>query len=133
MKKLIYVFLLIGLSACEFYYLEPRNHERDRILGQYEVQEYSETYNLYTYYSIWIEPTNRYDEVYIDNFYGASIGVYATVSNGKITIYRQTVDGYEIEGVGTVYGNEISMNYRVKDRYTNSRADFCETTAWQEW
>jgi hypothetical protein len=131
MKKLFYLFLLIGLSSCEIYYVEPVYRERQRIVGQHNVDEYSETYNDHTSYSISIEESGRYgNEVYINNFYGADISVHATISNGKITIPRQVSDGYEIEGVGTVYGDEISFSYSVRDLYSGTRTDFCEATAW---
>ena len=131
MKKLLYLFLLIGLSSCEVYFMEPRYSERDRIVGQYEVEEYSETYNDYTRYSIWIDKSNSYsNQVYIDNFYGSDIRVCASISYDKITIHRQVVDGFEIEGVGTVYGDEIEFSYSVKDIYSGARTDFCEATAW---
>lgn len=131
MKKLIYLFLLVGLSSCDLYYLEPRYSERDRIVGYYEMDEYSETYNDHINYSIWIERSSRYsNELYIDNFYGADIRVCATISYGKITIHRQVVAGYEVEGVGTVYGDEIEFSYSVRDTYSGARTDFCEATAW---
>ena len=130
MKKLIYLFLLIGLSSCEFYYVEPVYSERDRIIGNYNVEEYSETFRDYTNYSIDIIGSRGYDEIVIDNFYGAGIRVRATIAYDKITIHRQTVDGYEIEGVGNVYGDEISFSYSVRDVYSGSRTDFCEATAW---
>lgn len=130
MKKLIYLFLLIGLSSCEFYYIEPTYYERDRLIGRHNVEEYSETFNDYTNYSIWIEESSRSNEFYIDNFYGIDIRVCASIVNDKITIYRQVVNGYEIEGVGTVYGDEISFTYSVKDLYGGTRTDFCEATVW---
>jgi hypothetical protein len=68
-------------------------------------------------------------EIYLDNFYAADISVYATLDYDKIDIPYQVVDGYEIEGVGTIYGNEIELSYWVKDRYSDTRADFCETRA----
>jgi hypothetical protein len=104
---------------------------RDPLVGRYEMEEYSETYNDYTRYTIWIEESSRYsDQVYIDNFYGVDIRVCASIAYDKITIHRQAVNGYEIEGVGTVYGNEISFSYSVKDLYSGARTDFCEATAW---
>ncbi|HEY3430520.1 MAG TPA: hypothetical protein VGK39_07585 [Cyclobacteriaceae bacterium] len=130
MKKLIYLFLLIGLSSCEFYYLEPRVTERDRLLGVYDVEEYSETFSDYTHYSISIESSGGYNSFVIDNFYGVGVRVRASISYDKITIYRQIIDGYEIEGVGTVYGDEISFSYSVRDLQSGSRTDFCEATAW---
>ncbi|MFZ2905095.1 MAG: hypothetical protein WAZ98_02720 [Cyclobacteriaceae bacterium] len=130
MKKLLYLFLLIGLSSCEFYYLEPRYDAVNRITGRYNMQEYSETYSEYTTYSIWIEKAGRYNELTIENFYGADIRVCASLLNDKITIHRQVVNGFEIEGVGTVYGDEIEFSYSVQDLYSGTRTDFCEATAW---
>ena len=112
-----------------FYYLEQRN-DRDRLVRSYEVEEYSETFNDYTRYTIWIDKANRYNEFYIDNFYASDLRVYATIAYDKITIHRQIVDGYEIEGVGTVYGSEIEFSYSVKDIYSGTRTDFCEASAW---
>lgn len=133
MKKLIlFGMLLIGLSSCEFYYLEPRIDARQALVGTYEMQEYSETYNDVTEYTIWIERSyHSSNEIYIDNFYAEDLRVVASVSYDKITIYRQVVNGYEIEGVGTVYGSDIEFQYHVKDLYTGSRTDFCESTAWK--
>jgi hypothetical protein len=133
MKKVIlFAALIIGLSSCEFYYLEPRIDERDRLVGRYSIEEYSETYNDITHYTISIHRSGyRSNEVVIDNFYGVDLRIYATVSYDKITIYRQVVNGYEVEGVGTIYGDEISFHYHVKDRYTNSRTDYCESSAWR--
>ncbi len=133
MKRLLFFLLLIGLSACEFYYLEPRYDARNQIKGWHDVEEYSETYNDYTNYSIYIGYSDSYsNDIYIDNFYGADIRVCANLSNGKIDIHRQVVDGYEIEGIGTVYGNEIEFIYSVKDVYLGTRRDYCESTAWRE-
>lgn len=131
MKRLLFVFMLAGLSACEFYYPAPLYDERTRISGSHDVDEYSETYNTSTFYTIRIGCSGSYDQIYIDNFYGVGIRVYATFRNNKIEIYRQLVDGYEVEGVGTVYGDEIEFNYRVKDTYSYLRSDYCEATAWR--
>jgi len=131
MKKLLYLFLLVGLSSCELYYLEPRYTESDRIVGRYDMEEYSETYNDYTNYSIRIGKSSQYsNEIFIDNFYGSDLRVYANVSYDKITISRQVINGFEIEGVGTVYGDEIQFSYSVRDIYSGTRTDFCEATAW---
>jgi hypothetical protein len=132
MKRLIFFALLIGLSGCEFYYYDPVYDSRERILGRYDVEEYSETYNDYTTFSVWIERSNNYsDEVWIDNFYAVNISVRAVINHDKLTIPRQVVNGYEVEGVGTVYAASISLSYRVKDLYSNSRTDFLEATAYK--
>ena len=130
MKRLLFFVLLIGLSACEFYMYDSGYDYRNRVIGKYEMEEYSETYNDFTRYTIWIERSNRSsDAIWIENFYAVNIRVRATVSFDKITIPRQTVDGYEVEGVGTVYGSTISFNYRVKDLYNYSRTDFLDGNA----
>jgi hypothetical protein len=132
MKRLLFFSLLIGLSACEFYYVEPRYDHRDRIVGTHDVKEYSETYNDHAYYTIDIVRSGNYgDEIFIDNFYGVGIRVRALYSNNKITIQRQTINGYEVEGVGTVYSNEIDFHYSVRDKYSNTRTDYCEALAWR--
>ena len=69
------------------------------------------------------------NEIYLNNFYAAGISVRATLDYNQIYIPFQVLDGYEVEGTGTVYGNEINFTYRVKDLYSNSYADFCETIA----
>lgn len=111
--------------------MESGYSERDRIVGHYEIEEYSETYNDYTRYSIRIDKSSQYsNQLYIDNFYGSDLRVCASISYDKITIRRQVVNGFEIEGVGTVYGNEIEFSYSVRDIYSGTRTDFCEATAW---
>jgi hypothetical protein len=129
--KRLFLFLspLVFLSSCIIEDVEPRYDDRDRIVGYYDVEEYSNTYHDMTYYSFRIAKSGYYNEVYIDNFYAADLRVYATVSYNTITIYSQVTNGYEVEGTGTIFGNEIELNYRVKDRYSNSYTDFCETTA----
>jgi len=132
MKRfLFFITMLIGLSACEFYYLEPRYDARDRIVGSHDVEEYSETYNDYTYYTIYIERSSGHGNILIDNFYGVDISVCATVVGDKITIHRQVVNGYEVEGIGTIYGDEIDFHFSVDDLYSSSRTDFCEAIAYR--
>ena len=132
MRPLIFFVLLIGLSACEFYYTDPVYDSRDLITGRYDIDEYSATYNDYTRYTLWIERSNRNtDAIWIDNFYNVNIRVRATVHFDRITIPRQTVNGFEVEGVGTFYGNRISLTYRVRDLYRNTRTDFVDGTAFR--
>jgi hypothetical protein len=132
MKKILpFILILVGFTACEFYYVEPAYDSRSRIVGSYDAEEYSETYNDYVNYSIYIERGYQSNEIYIRNFYGVEISIKAYVDYDRITIYRQVVNGYEIEGAGTIYGNSISFHYHVKDLVTNSRTDYCELTAWR--
>ena len=131
MKKLI-VFggLLLVASSC-YYDVEPRYDSRDKFLGYYDVEEYSETYHETTYYEMRITRSPYRNEVYIDNFYAADLRVYATVTFDDIRIPFQVVDGYEIEGTGTLYHDELNLNYRVRDTYDHTVADYCETVAWR--
>ena len=128
MKKVIIAsLLLITLASCEFNYIEPRYDYRDRVTGSYDVEEYSETFNDYHYYAIHITKYSSGRTVYLNNFYDADLSVYAYLDGDKLTIPLQTVDGFEIEGVGTLHSSDMSLNYRVKDLYSDTRTDFCET------
>jgi hypothetical protein len=130
MKPVITLFLLaFVLASCTIENVEPRFDPRDRIVGAYDVEEYSETFNDYTYYSLRVSKSHYADEIYLNNFYALDIRVYATLDYDRIDIPFQVVDGYEIEGVGTIHGNELELSYRVKDRYGDSHADYCETRA----
>jgi hypothetical protein len=127
-------FALVLLSACDVYYIEPRYDSRDQLIGYYNAEEYSETYNDNTYYSINVSKSSYGNsEIYFSNFYGSSIRVYGYLDYGKITIPFQVVDGYEIEGVGTVHGSDLSLSYTVKDRVYNSRTDFCDTMLYRNY
>ena len=110
--------------------IETRYDYRDKVVGYYEVEEYSQTFDDMTYYDINISRSSHRDEVWIDNFYAADISVYAIVTYDRIRIPFQVVDGYEVEGSGVVRGSRIDFTYSVKDRYNHSATDFCETTAW---
>jgi hypothetical protein len=130
MKRLFLLLTpIVLLTSCYFEEVQPRYDDRDRIVGYYDVEEYSNTYHDLTYYSFRVGKSGYHDEIYIDNFYAADIRVYARISYNTITIHSQVVNGYEVEGTGTIFGNEIELNYRVRDRYNNSYTDFCETTA----
>ena len=128
MKKVFTAsFLLVLLASCEFNVIEPRYDYRDSITGHYGVEEYSETYNDVAYYSLSItKDYHAHYTIYINNFYASGLRVYARLEGSKITIPYQVVDDYEIEGVGTLYGHDLSINYRIKDLYHNTRTDFCE-------
>lgn len=132
MKNLIPFFALaLIVTSCNYYDVEPRYDSRDKFVGYYDVEEYSETYGDFTYYDMRISKS-RYDgEIYVNNFYAADIRVYAIVSFNDIRIPFQVVDGYEIEGSGRLYRGELTLNYRVKDLYEASISDYCETTAWR--
>lgn len=134
MKKIILPVVLASLfQACTFYDTENDFDERDRIVGHYDVEEYSETYGEFTYYDMYVSKTQYGSRVYFENFYAAGLRVYAFLDYGVITIPYQVADGYEIEGSGTVHGNELDLYYSVNDRYSPSWTDHCETHAWLEY
>jgi hypothetical protein len=128
MKKVIIAALLLTtLASCEFNIIEPRYDYRDRVTGYYDVEEYSETYNDYHYYSINVTKYSSRGTVYLNNFYDADLSVYAYLDGDRLTIPLQIIDGYEIEGVGTIHASDMSLTYRVKDLYNNTLTDFCDT------
>lgn len=132
MKKVILLVILAAIfQACTVY--ESEFDERDRIVGHYDVEEYSETYNEVAYYGIHISKAGYGDKVYLENFYAANLRVYAFLHYSRITIPYQVIDGYEIEGSGTIYGNELELFYTVNDLYSHSPIDYCETVAWLEY
>ncbi len=134
MKKLFILIVLGALvSSCTFYEYDSEFDRRDRVVGQYEVEEYSETWDGFTSYSISIAKGSYLDEIIIYNFYGSGLRVFATLNGERITIPYQVVNGYEIEGFGVIYGNEMDLTYSVTDLYDVTPTDFCETVAWLEF
>ena len=132
MKNLIvFASVCILATSCTFYDVEPHYDHRDKFVGYYDVEEYSETYGDYTFYEMRITRSSHDREIFLDNFYAADLRVYAMVSFDDIRIPFQVVDGYEIEGTGTLYHDELNLNYRVKDLYNHSVSDYCETVAWR--
>ena len=133
MKKLLPVILLaVVVSACDVYVVEPRYDRRDSLTGYYDVEEYSETYDEFINYSIRISKIGSYDEIRIHNFYAADISVRAYVDYDKITIPYQVVDGYAIEGVGTMHFDDVHFSYSVKDLYQGAPTDFCQADFWRD-
>jgi hypothetical protein len=132
MKTLIYLLIAsVSLVSCVDYY-ETVYDERDRVVGSYDVDEYSNTHHEYVYYSMYVSKSHRSgNELILDNFYAEDLAVRAYISNGHITIPFQVIDGYEIEGTGSYYRGEMDLNYSVRDRYSNNHTDFCETIAHQ--
>jgi hypothetical protein len=129
--NLIGMAIMILLSSCNLMIVEPVYDNRDRLVGSYWMEERSQTYNDFTRFSIYIRKSGNFDEVVIENFYNSGVNVRANVDYDRIYISRQVVNGYEIEGVGTLYGSEIEFSYRVRDTYSYHKpTDFCNATAW---
>jgi hypothetical protein len=122
---------MLLLTSCNLMIVEPIYDDRDKLTGSYMLEERSQTFNDYTQFFIYIRKSGIYDEVVIENFYNAGVTIRASVDYDKIYISRQVVNGYEIEGVGTFYGDEIRFSYRVRDTYSyHAPTDFCNATAW---
>jgi hypothetical protein len=132
MKAIIPLVLLFALSACNLYVVEPRYDARDRIIGHYSVDEYSQTYDDYAYYGIHIYAGHGRDGIFIDNLYGTGVRVKAYVSYDHITIPFQIVSGFEFEGTGTIHGHALDLNYSVYDLYQGGPVDFLDADAWPE-
>ncbi len=132
---MLVLFAGVILTACEFYEVEERVDPRDSVTGAFTVEEYSETYNSTTEFTVWISKSGyNSTEIMIDNFYGADIRVRADVNGNKIFVPWQSFDGYEVEGVGTISGDLIRFNYKVKDTYTHpSPTDYCDTEMWRDY
>jgi hypothetical protein len=125
------IALLVIVAGCDVYVVEPRYDPRNAVIGLYDVEEYSETYSEYVYYTIEITKSSYSDKVYIGNFYDSNIRAEAFIDHNKIIIPYQLVNGYEIEGVGTLSANFVSFRYSVKDTYSDSYTDFCEADAFR--
>ena len=132
MKKLYFYSLLIFFFAsCEVIIIEPAYDLRDDVVGSWEVEEYSETYNITTRYYINISKSvSEYDAVRIHNFYDVNVSVKAYVEGNKIYIPLQVKNGYEIEGVGTLHFGEITFNFSVYDLINGGITDYCDAIAW---
>jgi hypothetical protein len=126
--------VFLPLAGCNVTIVEPRYDGRDRVTGYYDMEEYSQTYNDMTYYTVHVtKSAGDANEVWLSNFYSVDIRVYAYVHGNKITIPFQVVNGYEVEGVGTIHSDSsMDLNYTVKDQYKDSPTDFCDTKAWRE-
>jgi hypothetical protein len=135
MKTLVFLSaLLVFATSCDVYYVDPTPvvvyDERDAFVGSYDLNEYSSTYDEYWEYGISIYKSSG-GQIMIDNFYNSGLRVYADVSGTSLYIPWQTVNGYEIKGDGFVEGSKITINYKVRDTYTQGAAwDFCNATGW---
>ncbi len=129
--RILVIASSILLLSCDILVIEPQYDERDRIAGSYVMKEYSQTYNESAQYNVYVRKTGSVysNDVAIENFYNANVDVWAEMIGDKIYISRQVVNGYEIEGVGTIYYDEIRFNYSVKDLYYKKPVDFCESKA----
>lgn len=137
MKKYIYtagIFLVTIMMGCEI--IDENTYRTvDQMIGEYEVDEWSETLGAQSYFDIYIagDKRNR-DLVYLENFYNAGITIFAEVNGSKIRIPIQEVDFYEVEGMGSFYEGELTMTYSVRDiDYQTKIVDVCNAICYKKW
>lgn len=133
--KNLYFLLFVVLGSCQLIVYDDDiyyHDNRDELIGRYELDEYSETTELYYTYHIRIEKSCcDSDEIYIRNFYDVGLEVVARFDGYKLDIPRQYIDDYEIEGTGRLSGSELTLSYIVRNRFQNPPTDFLNFTAWR--
>ena len=116
MKKIQYPLVMaFFIFSCEagFYDEEPVNI----FTGCYDVDEWSESLQAQSYFEMRIFTRNRdHGIIRMENFYNAGITVYAEVNGFKIRIPVQQTEYYEIEGYGSLYDGQLTINYSVADK-----------------
>lgn len=129
-KGLLILSVLVFLSSCDVWVVEGPYDPRDAFTGRYNVEEYSETYDLLTRYNVRIvKDADPYSSVvYIRNFYAVDVEVFGEVIGDRLTIPRQIVAGYVVQGTGRLDYGDVVLSYSVEDTFDNSRlVDFCNT------
>lgn len=129
-KGLLIALVLVAFSSCDVWVIEAPFDPRDNFVGRYNVEEYSETYDVLTQYRVRIlKDADPYSSIiYLRNFYAVEIEVFAEVIGDRLNIPRQEVDGYVIQGTGRLEFGDLTLSYSVEDRLDNSRlVDFCNT------
>ena len=125
--------LAITLGGCQIIiYDEPSYFDkRDVLVGFYEIEEYSETTDLYFNYEIDIvKSCCDENEVLIRNFYDVDLEVSAFFNGSKLAIPRQYIGDYEIEGTGRLESSTLTISYVVRNMYQYPKTDFLSATAW---
>ena len=128
MKTLSFIAFAVALASCEIIVVDSDYDQVNLADGAYQVEEYSQTYNQNFHYSVWINQLGGSSVLYIDNFYDQEITVRAEVIGRKLYIRKQFVDGYEIEGSGTIWSGKIQLDYSIIDVYSHRPTDYCEAT-----
>lgn len=115
--KSIIISCLLFVSACE---KEDEKTIRDEFEGDWLVNENSSLLNQRIYEVTITKDSLNNSGLYIFNFYkiGIDQGIFSTISttdNNVLTIPKQTVKNYIIEGVGEMKNEDIILNYFIND------------------
>lgn len=132
--KNLYFLLFIALGSCQIIVYDDLDYRdgRDDLVGEYKLDEYSETTEYYYTYTIEIvKSCCDINEVYIRNFYDVGLEVVAQFDGRRLIIPRQFIEDYEIEGTGKLNGSEITLSYIVRNRYQRPSTDFLSFTGWR--
>jgi hypothetical protein len=135
-KLLVFILLVTSLASCDVIVVdpEPAYDQRDKFTGNFDVEEYSSTYDEHWEYGLSVYKTGYGNGVILDNFYNSGLRVYGTVTGNRVYIAWQTVDGFEIQGEGSLNGNKLMLNYQVRDTYEHHAPnDFCSATGWRSY
>ena len=132
MKTLSFIAFAVVLASCEIIVVDSDYDQVNLVSGVYQLEEYSQTYNQNFQYTVWVSQSGGDSRIlYIDNFYDQEITVRAEVIGRKLYIRKQYVDGYEIEGIGTIWGSKIQLDYSINDVYSNRPTDYCQATLYE--
>ena len=130
-KYLLGLLALLLISSCEVLVIEEYPYDvRENFTGRFEAEEYSETFDEFTYYDVRVlrEADIGSPIVYLRNFYGFGIEVYAEVYGDKLTIPTQRIDGFVIQGTGRLDYEDIILTYSVESTERGNRyIEFCNT------
>ena len=115
--KSIIISCLLFVSACE---KEDKKNIRDEFEGDWLVNENSSLLNQRIYEVMITKDSLNNSGLYIFNFYKIGIyeGIFSTISttdNNVLTIPKQTVKNYIIEGFGEMKNEDIILNYFIND------------------
>lgn len=130
-KYLLGIIALVFISSCEVLIVEEYPYDvRDNFIGRFEAEEYSETFDQFTFYDVRIlrDSDRNSPVIYLRNFYGLDIEVFAEVYGDKLTIPTQRIDDFIIQGTGRLDYEDIVLTYSVEStRPGNRYVEFCNT------
>lgn len=127
---LLILLSILFLSSCDLTIIEEPFDPRLNFVGRYEAEEYSETFDEFVYYPVRVSLDDGYysNSIYLENFYDLNADVYAQVNGDRITIPRQRIGDWLIQGTGYLDYGDIVMTYSVEDlSRPRLPVDFCNT------